>query len=337
MGAYICTLSEWDWETTRNKGIYGNRFYKEGTTRVLGDTQQLSIIRDLISMRNGDLLFFHIRREQSIHGVYQVREEPFFDEDSVWADKTEKFPYRFLFQPHTDYQYLCQNDANIEVHALYELIDKGKIKSLVTLEREINIEGRSVKRILMDDAKEMIGLLHRDFRWRFKNRLTSFAPYNPTDTITSLKDKIYKVGNNENAIKAVILYGLARNDNEFLNLKLPTNYDFANEFFIAQTTRKSVDILCLGESFHHIMEVKTDRCDEYTLTQALYYRDLLRQRKWVGVRDKILISLIGKRFTNDIVRSCRLLNRPFGFIQLIEYIPTNLGKWASIRDVTPSY
>ncbi len=334
MGAYICTLSEWDWETTRKKGIYGNRFYKEGTTRVLGDPQQLSIIRDLISMRRGDLLFFHIRGEQSIHGVYQVREEPFFDQDSVWEEKTEKFPYRFLFQPHTNYHYLCQNDASIEVHSLYELIDKGNIKSLVTLEWEQNIEGRAVRRILMEDAKAIIELLHRDFRWRFKNKLTSFTPYNPTHTITSLKDKIYKVGNNENAIKAVILSGLARNDIEFLNLKLPKNYDFANEFFIAQTTRKSVDILCLGESFYHIVEAKTDRCDEYTLTQALYYRDLLRQRKWVGVRDKILVSLIGKRFTKDVVRSCRLLNKPFGFIQLIEYIPTTSGKWSSFKDVT---
>jgi len=48
MGAFICTLSEWDWETTLTKGIYGNRFFKEGTNQPHRDIQQLSIIRDLI-------------------------------------------------------------------------------------------------------------------------------------------------------------------------------------------------------------------------------------------------------------------------------------------------
>jgi hypothetical protein len=40
-GAFICTLSESDWTKTRELGVYGNRFYKEGTSQKLGDVQQL--------------------------------------------------------------------------------------------------------------------------------------------------------------------------------------------------------------------------------------------------------------------------------------------------------
>ena len=48
MGAFICTISERDWEVARRMGVYGNRRYKEGTNNRLKDNQILSIIRDLI-------------------------------------------------------------------------------------------------------------------------------------------------------------------------------------------------------------------------------------------------------------------------------------------------
>lgn len=103
MGAFICTISESDWETARKMGVYGNRRYKEGTANELRDIQIQSIIRDLISMKEGDFVFFHIRGKQTIHGVYEVREEPFYEENKIWNDPLEIFPFRFLFKPHPKY------------------------------------------------------------------------------------------------------------------------------------------------------------------------------------------------------------------------------------------
>ncbi|MCD6512457.1 MAG: hypothetical protein J7K61_02510, partial [Thermoplasmata archaeon] len=216
MGAFICTISERDWEVARRMGVYGNRRYKEGTNNRLKDNQILSIIRDLISMKEGDLIFFHIRGRQTIHGVYEVRDSPFYEENRIWNDSIEIFPFRFLFKPHFRYRYLAEYDANIEVHSLYEYIDERKIKSLVTLENERNIEARGVRKILKEDAEILIKLLHRDFKLRKSPNKYTFSPYFPENP-KPLKDLVFKVGRIENAIKAVIMYNLAH-DISFIRL-----------------------------------------------------------------------------------------------------------------------
>jgi predicted RNA-binding protein len=336
MGAFICTLSEWDWETTLTKGIYGNRYFKEGTNQPHQDIQQLSIIRDLISIKEGDLFFFHIRGKQTIHGVYESRSEAFFDNTPIWLDSTEKFPYRFLFQPTRKYLYLCQADANIDVHSLYELIDSGQIISLVTLEFEQNIEARSVRKILVEDALKIIRLLHRDFRLRSSPAKINFNPVQLPNTYRPIKENLFKVGNIENAIKAVMLYKLANGDSTLKNiLTLPPNYDFVNEFFIAQTTRKAIDILIKAPNFLVILEFKTKKCDITALKQSLYYRDLLIQRTWVNNDDKILLGLVAQSFTNELFDSVKKINCVNEQVKLIKYVPSN-NKWADIYDVTPS-
>ena len=340
-GAFICTLSEEDWEKTRLLGIYGNRFFKEGTSNVLKDTQQLSIIRDLISMREGDLVFFHIRGKQTIHGVYEVRKTPYFDDqERIWDNKVEVFPYRFLFKPHPNYAHIAEYDANIEVHSLYEFIDRGMIQSLVTLENEQNIEARGVRKILVEDAKLIISLLHRDFKFRKNREKLEFAPYNPPSAVKPLKDCLYKVGNIENAIKAVIMYILAYNPSQILNEienKRELDWkelDFVNEFFIAQTTRKSVDIYARMRDIHVLFEVKTDVADENALRQAVYYRDLLWQRPWINPeKDKIFVVLIGQRFQEKLKQSIERLKKMNNGIHLLQYRPINNGKWADFNYV----
>lgn len=337
MGAFLCTLSEQDWETALTKGVYGNRYYKEGTIRPHGDVQQLSIMRDLISMKSGDLVFFHIRGRQTIHGAYEVRNEAFFDDTPIWSDPTERFPYRFLFQPSRNFPYVCKGDANIDVQSLYELIDSGQIISLVTLEFEQNIEARSVRRILVEDALKMINLLHRDFRLRSSSTEICFQLMQPPSNAVKIRNKLFKVGNVENAIKAIVLHKLAHRDPALCELLgLPENYDFVNEFFVAQTTRKAIDILVKAENHHAILEFKTNECDKAALRQSLYYRDLLRQRSWIRNRDGILVVLIAQSFAGDLQQAVKKINYVNEPIKLVQYQPTDNGEWAEIYDATPS-
>ena len=339
MGAFICTTSEKYWKTARKMGVYGNRIYKEGTSNRLKDNQILSIIRDLISMKDGDLVFFHIRGRQTIHGVYEVRKSPFYEENRILNDSIEIFPFRFLFKPHSKYRYLAEYDANIEVHSLYEYIDDGKIKSLVTLENERNIEARGVRRILKEDAEILIKLLHRDFKLRKSSNRYTFLSYEPKNP-KPLKDLVFKVGKIENAAKAVIMYNLAHDIN-FIRLLFndekisnPNEIDFINEFFIAQTTRKSIDIYSRSKSKHVLIEVKTDKIDASALRQTLYYRDLITQRSWVNPEnERIDIVLVGKRFSSDLLRDVKKLNEISNGIRLMKYIPTNNGKWGRFEYV----
>jgi hypothetical protein len=336
MGAYICTLSEHDWNITRTKGIYGNRYFKEDTANPFGDVAQLSIIRDLISMRDGDVAFFHIRRAQRIQGVYRIRSEPFFEETEIWANPIDKYPYRFLIEPHPQHLRLSQWDAHISVSSLYEHIDRGHLKSLATLENEQNIEARGVRRILDSDAANLIRLLHRDFRWKRSTQATPFNLYQPTPAAVPLKDRVFKVGNIENAIKAIIVYDLAHANPAVLKLfAVPEGFDFANEFFVAPTTRKAFDILVTGKSAQSIIEVKTDMIESGALQQALYYRDVLRQRPWISHEDRITVALVGQHFRPEVKAAVRRLNQMRPDIRLVAYRPNAHRTWATFQDETP--
>lgn len=144
----------------------------------------------------------------------------------------------------------------------------------------------------------------------------------------------------ENAIKAVIMYNLSRDitfirllfDDE--NISYPDEIDFANEFFIAQTTRKSIDIYCRSRNKHVLIEVKTDKIDVNALRQALYYRDLIAQRSWVDLaNEKIDVVLVGKKFSQDLYNEIRELNELSNGIRLMKYIPTNNEKWGRFEYV----
>lgn len=136
------------------------------------------------------------------------------------------------------------------------------------------------------------------------------------------------------------MYELAYNPTSILsdllkNINIDyTNFDFINEFFIAQTTRKAVDIYASSDNSHIIFEVKTDRVDEKALQQALYYKDLLLQRLGAkGIESSVYVLIIGKRFSNKLIDLIKKLNILKTQIYLIEYIPIEENKWAIFNNV----
>jgi len=334
MGAYICTISERDWDKARQLGVYGNRFYFKEEGKELRDSEKLSIIRDLVSIREKDVIFFHVRGRKTIHGVYIARSQAIWDEEKIWEDE-EPFPCRFLFEPHPKYKKLCRYDVHITVESLYELIDQGKIKSLVTLEFEQRLEARAVRRIFEEDANEIIRLLYRDFDLKNKEKKSIGPLYNPRE-ITPLKNKIYRVGELENAIKAVISWKLANKDKDLIHLLgIDEPYDFVNEFFVAPTTRKNIDFLCKTPKKYIVIEVKTGKCGVDALKQALYYADLLKQRPWVNREKEKLVVLIGKKFSSSIKHYAKIINDKIKVntkVKLIRYKPTEDKKWAELYE-----
>jgi len=336
MGSFVCAISERDWEISRAKGIYGNKAgrLRQGVYREFRPHTRYSIIRDLVGMRKGDKVFFHVvvagPRRSRVHGVYVVRETPFYDTTGVWNDPHEVFPYRFLFEPHPSYSYLCSQDANIEVVDFYELIEQRKVWSLATLENERNIEARSVRKIEDgEETKEILRLLHRDHRHRRVTKSIGFSPIPLPSSFKSLRDCIQDIGRDENAIKALLMYKIGQNDPTIVDILGPVS-DFMNEVFVAQTTRKTIDVLCIashtGNSRKYIIcEAKKDRCDSDSLSQLLYYMDLFKRKDLVRIdSDVILGCLVGQRFDPEVAdfslkRNAHGIN---GSILLIQYNPT---------------
>lgn len=345
MGTFICSISERDWIIARIKGIYGNKegnIRRDGTYHEFSPSTKYSIIRDLVGMKKGDNVFFHVLTNygpSKVYGIYIVREEPFYDNTKVWNDSQEIFPYRFLFEPHPKYVYLCNKGANIEVVDFYELIEQRKIWTLATLENERNIEARSVRKIeSVKETKEILRLLHRDFRQRHDKVKIKFCPISLTRNYEYLDTYIQDIGKYENSIKALLMYKLKKNDISITNILGPV-HDFMNEVFIAQTTRKSIDILCIQNNEHNfkrytICEVKTDKCQPDSLMQVLYYVDLFKRKELVSLwSDKVFGCLVGKRFDTEVLEFSKKRNKQNinGKIILIEYNSYKNGTNAKLR------
>lgn len=340
VGAFICSISERDWETTLTMGIYGNKIgrARQGFYQQFDPKTKFSIIRDLVGMKAGDVVFFHVlgrEKPSSIHGVYDVRSVPFYDDSIIWSDSFEVFPYRFLFSPHPKYRYLCDYDANIEVIDFYELIERRRIWSLATLENEVNIEARSVRKIGQDEANEIVRLLHRDYRQRRRQERVRFNLVQPPISTIPLHNKIGDIGRYENSIKAFLMYKLAQRDPYLLSV-FGDITDFMNEVFIAQTTRKSIDILCVsrveGRATYIISEVKTGKCDIKSLSQVLYYMDLFKQKDLVDINSDIIVGcLIGRAFDEHVKQYSIERNRQGvnGSLILLKYQPSADGRNAT--------
>ena len=347
--AFICQISEEDWKISRSIGVYGNREGSErgGSVRYFEDDSQTvqSIIEDLIGMRKGDLVFFHVIREEgesSIHGVYRVREEPFYSTQNVgWRSKTFVYPYRFCFEPHPDYEVLCKYDAHIPVSLFYASIEVGTIRSILTLEREEYGPAHAVKTVTREDAKEIIKLLCREFPKRRLEQPITFNPLQITNK-TPLRDRIKGVGRLEFSVKAVIAYKLGQGDPNLTQL-IPAcrtnNYDFLIQSYIGQTIRRPADFICIGyedsKKIVSITEVKKDRAILDDLVQLLRYQEIFRMRN-VG-RDltsyEFSPCLVAQRFQNELVNYCSLRNLfiPWEKIVLIKYEPLLNGTDATFK------
>ncbi len=252
--AFLCQISEDDWSISRVIGVYGNREGSErkGKVQYFDDTSPTvqSIVEDLVGMRKGDLVFFHVLRkneESSIHGVYRVREEPFFNEQRLWKSENFIYPYRFCFEPHPEHITLCKYDASIAVNQFYASVEIGEIRLIVTLEREERGAAHAVKMVAREDAKKIIETLYREFPTRRLEKPLKFEPLKISGP--HLRNYIKRVGEIEFALKAVVAYKLGQEDPDFTCF-IPAcrngQYDFLIQTFIGQTIRRPVDLVCIG-------------------------------------------------------------------------------------------
>lgn len=343
MGAFICQISEKDWELSKLIGLYGNRENKPDYSGKLRLTDEMSVVRDLISIKPGDLVFFHVVKTSDgmsrIHGIYEATTEAFYDANPVWNDKEEAFPFRFCFRPHPDFSELTSKDVYILVSDLYKLIESRRIWSIATLENERNIERRAVRKILIEDAQEIVKLFvkHPKFRERAAIQRRFYEiPF----CMNSLEEKLTGIGKVENSIKAFLLSELKKNS-FFINNFFGEVIDYTNETFVAQTTRRLFDLLVIsgkGSVGRHffIVEAKTLDFSKANLSQLLGYVDLFKLKHiFDASRDKVTGCALAKRFSSDLIEVVSLF-KYFGVVEdlrLLSYKPECAGKRADFIEV----
>lgn len=344
MGVFLCQISERDWLISHKLGVYGNRINKSDGSGPLNKIVRLSIIRDLMGIKENDIVLFHVIKkiqggESSIHGVYKARSVAYFDTDKIWNDLEDSFPYRFLFEPHPSFKELCLVDTNIDVSEFYTKIEQQKIWSQVTLENEINIEGRAVRKIAEGDGQEIIKLLLRDFPDKNTEEL-SIELISPPCNKKELRAMVEFVGSIENAVKALLLYEL-RKQTDFINNTFGNVVDFMNEVFVAQTIRKLFDLIVISKTdnglIYDVLEFKTNGFNVKELRQLLGYLDLFRQRRIFNINSDIIIgTLVSKTTHPDIIEFVSMNNKleVFDKLRVINYEPQDNGSNAnfSIHD-----
>lgn len=351
MGAFICQVSTQDWLVGREIGVYGNREGSEKDGKAVyftkmkrGDQIIQSIIEDLIGMKKGDLVFFHVietaEGESSIHGVYTVSEEPFFNDNvKLWKSSPYLvYPYRFCFEPHPEHAELCRYDASILVSEFYRSIENRDICSILTLEREVRGAAHAVKTITSEDAEEIVKLLYKNFHFRHLEEPIDFKPIQMR--MEPLRTHIRRIGEIEFAVKALVAYKLGERDSDlirFIPACRKVEYDFLIESFIGQTMRRPTDILCISsgdrEKVITVVEGKTVRADMDDLIQSLKYLELFKLRNIDkgSLTYKMSICLLAQKFHRELVNYTSLRNvvLPWEEIILLKYTPTQNGKNAT--------
>ena len=353
MGTFICQLSETDWLISRKIGVYGNREGSERNGKIvyfadmkkgIGEQIIQSIVEDLVGMRKGDTVFFHVLEtaggESSIHGIYSVREEPFYNDDvKLWKSNPYLiYPYRFCFEPHAEHIELCKYDVSILVSEFYKSVENRNIRSVLTLEREVRGAAHAVKNISSDDSEEILKLLYRDFDSRRSKDPVDFKPLHLEGL--SLRNHIRRIGEIEFAIKALVAYELGQRESNLVKC-IPAcrneEYDFLIESFVGQTARKPTDILCISsgglEKVVTVVEAKTDLVQMDDLIQSLKYQELFKLRNIDkdSLTYKMSICLLGQRFHQKLINytSIRNMVLPWEEIILLKYTPTQNGKNAT--------
>ena len=353
MGTFICQISETDWLISREIGVYGNRegserngqiIYFAGMKKGRGEQIIQSIVEDLIGMRKGDVVFFHVldttEGESSIHGIYSVREEPFYNNDvKIWESNPYLiYPYRFCFEPHTEHIELCKYDASILVSEFYKLVENRHVRSILTLEREVRGAAHAVKKISNNDSEEILKLLYRDFTSRSLKYSINFEPLQVEGS--SLRNHICRIGEIEFSIKALVAYGLGQKDYDLIKY-IPAcrnaEYDFLIESFVGQTARKPTDILCISsgdlEKVVTVVEAKTALVQMDDLIQSLKYQELFKLRNIDkgSLSYKMSICLLGQRFHQKLVNYTLIRNMvlPWEEVVLLKYVPIQNGKNAT--------
>lgn len=350
MGAFICQIKKVDWLIGRKIGVYGNR---EGTDRdgvvkyflksKKGTETIQSIIEDLIGMNRGDIVFFHVlkgkERESTLHGVYRVREEPFYnDKQVIWKSSASfVYPYRFSFEPHPDYLELCKHDVSIPVSEFYRSVEQRKIISVLTLEREVRGAAHAVKKITKGDSDEIIRLLYRKQSMSVPIEVVDFRPMQMF--MEPLKKHIEKIGSIEFSIKALLAYEIGRkntNVTKYFPACRQPDYDILIEAFIGQTMRKPIDLMCISGNQNKIItiiEAKTDQLDIYDLIQTLVYQDIFKIRNIDkgSLHYDFSICLLARRFSQKLIEyaAVRNLILPWEAIILLRYNPSPDGKSAN--------
>lgn len=290
MSYHIFLVGESNFKKCAEKGVYG-------LVEPPNMKQNAEVMATAFAVRPDDFVFFYVKN-QGIHGLWKVVTETFYDDQDIWGDKEQKYPYRFLFEP-TVRKFV----KPVALSDVLDLKDKGK---LWTFDLGIAIRKNQFM-ITAEEGKEIIRLLLRNNPIYFEAEKIA-DPYKAKsqqplalNLICDSDGRLQYEGSLNawimKSLKEGKLKDLIGDYKDFLNF-VPTSFNNVMDIFLTHVTPiDSVEILhkftCL--------ELKTGVVTEDDLSQVIRYENWLIRKLAGGDVEMIQSILIGFDFDKAVL------------------------------------
>jgi hypothetical protein len=171
----VCFSNPKAWAISYEKGVYGNVQTSNEILKVFWGK-----IIDLVALMPGDKVFFYVKEEKLLYGLFEVSSEPYYCQDDLFQNENEKYPFRFNFNQVKNFS------TPIPVSELANLIEKGLLFSITTFERDQNASFRGIRQLTNDEGK----IIEETFlKFNPKVNLANVKKYNHPEINKKLETK----------------------------------------------------------------------------------------------------------------------------------------------------
>ena len=290
MSYHILLASKENFEICIEKGVYG-------AVKSSSDKLNAEVISCTLGIKRGDFIFFYVKNI-GIYGLWRVTTPPFYDEEKIWQDKNQKYPFRFCFEP-----VIRKFTKPVVLSDILDLRDKGKIWTfdLGSLTR------KNQYTVTTDEGKELIRLLLRNnpifipaeqIKNPYKPKEPKFIPLSlECDNQGRIKYEGFLNAWFMKSFSGNKLKDLIGDYKDFINF-VPTSFNKVMDIFLTHVTPiDSVEILhkftCL--------ELKTDIVTEENLKQIIRYENWLIRKLADGDSEMVQSILVGFDFDERVL------------------------------------
>ncbi len=295
MGYHIFLAGQENFKICVNKGVYGG-IHNIGSAKAAQMNSE--VISGFCGIRLGDFVFFYVKNI-GIYGLWKITRKSFYDEEDIWHNPKQVYPYRVCFEP-----IVRRFDRPVALSDILDLRDKGKIW---TFDLGI-ITKKSHYIITTEEGKEIMRLLLRN-NPIYNPPPKLHNPYLPPgektlpmsfecDNKGRIKYEGYLNAWFMKSFSEDKLKDLIGEYKDFVNY-VPTSFNKVMDIFLTHvTTIDSVDIL---HKFTCI-ELKTGKVSEVDLNQIIRYENWLIRKLADGDSEMVQSILIGFDFDEKVLQ-----------------------------------
>jgi hypothetical protein len=294
MGYHVLLAKLDNFEVCVDRGVYGG-IESSGSRQSRRINSE--IIASFAGIRPGDLLFFYVKNI-GLYGLWKATTEPFYDDERIWADPVQIFPYRVCFEPA-----VREFTRPIVLSDILDLRDKGRVWTfdLATFTK------KSHNPITADEGKELLRLLLRNnpIHKPVKPLPNPYSPKTrdqlPIDLTTDKKGRLIYEGYLSAWFMKAFVDGKLRETigeyKDFINY-VPTSFNKIMDIFLTHvTTIDKIDIL----HKYTCIELKAGRVVEADLNQIIMYENWLIRKLAQGDSEMVQSILVGFDFDRKVL------------------------------------